>query len=192
VSWLREDNLDKLDDNSIKNIMLIENTLENMEQLISDVLDYSSVSSDKLPKEIIDLNQVVSSIVTDLHPSSSMSIQVLNNLPIVKGDRTRFKQLFQNLISNAIKHNNKPKGFIKIGYEDKISHHKFMIKDNGIGIEKKYFNKIFEIFQSLHITKESTGVGLSIVKKIIDLYQGDIWLESEVGKGSAFHFTIKK
>lgn len=192
VSWLKEDNLDKLDDNSTKNIMLIETTLENMEQLISDVLDYSSVTTDKLSEETINLDIVLSSVITDLHPSSSISIQILNEMPSVKGDRARFKQLFQNLISNAIKHNDKPEGFVKIGYEDNNTHHKFFIKDNGIGIEKKYFDKIFEIFQSLHVTKESTGVGLSIVKKIINLYEGDIWLESEVGKGSTFHFTIRK
>lgn len=192
VNWLKEDNIDKLDDSSIKNIKLIESTLENMEQLISDVLDYSSVSSDQLSEEIIDLNNIVSSIITDLQPSSSMNIEVLKKLPNVKGDRTRFKQLFQNLISNAIKHNDKPTGIVKIDYEDNNTHHKISIEDNGIGIEKKYFDKIFEIFQSLHITNESTGVGLSIVKKIINLYKGDIWLESEVGKGSTFHFTIKK
>ena len=192
VNWLKEDNLEKLDDNSIKNIKLIETTLENMEQLISDILDYSSVSSDQLSEEIIDLNKVVLSIIADLQPSSSMSIEVLNKLPSVKGDKTRFLQLFQNLISNSIRHNDKLKGFIKIDYTDNNTYHKISIEDNGIGIEKKYFNKIFEIFQSIHITDESTGVGLSIVKKIINLYQGDIWLESEVGKGSTFHFTLKK
>ena len=100
--------------------------------------------------------------------------------------------MFQNLISNAIIHNDKPEGFVNISYNNNKTHHKFSIEDNGIGIEKKYFDKIFEMFQSLHVSKESTGVGLSIVKKIINLYNGDIWIESELDKGTTFHFTIKK
>ena len=192
ISWLKEDNYDRLDENSIKNFNLIESTLENMEQLISDVLDYSSVTSDNLISEKVNLDEVINSIIEDIKPSSNMSIEMLNSLPIINGDRTRLKQLFQNLISNAVKHNDKKKGVVLISYSKSKTHHKFSIKDNGVGIEKKYFEKIFEIFQSLHISDQSTGIGLSIVKKIIDLYNGDIWVESELGKGSTFHFTIKK
>lgn len=192
VSWIKEDNIDKLDEDSLNNIDLIETTLENMEQLISDVLDYSSVTNDNLSDEIIDLNDVMEAVVSDVHLPKNVSINILNKLPRIHGDKTRFKQLFQNLISNAIKYNDKQEGFVNINYSDKKTHHKFSIEDNGMGIEKKYFDKIFEMFQSLHVSKESTGVGLSIVKKIIKLYNGDIWLESEVGKGSTFHFTIKK
>ena len=192
VSWIKEDNIDKLDDSSLKNIDLIESTLEHMEQLISDVLDYSSVTSENLADEIIDLNDVVEEVIKNIHAPKRIKIEVLNKLPKVKGDKTRFKQLFQNLISNAIIHNDKPEGFVNISYNNNKTHHKFSIEDNGIGIEKKYFDKIFEMFQSLHVSKESTGVGLSIVKKIINLYNGDIWIESELDKGTTFHFTIKK
>lgn len=192
VSWLKEDNISKLDDQSIQNISMIETTVENMEQLISDVLEYSSVSANKLNVEDVDLDKVVKSIIVDLQPSTSVSIQLVKKLPKVKGDKTRFKQLFQNLISNGIKYNNKENGYVKIDYSRTKTHHNFTIEDNGIGIEKKYFEKIFQIFQALRPSKESTGVGLSIVKKIINIYEGKIWLESEVGKGSKFHFTIKK
>jgi signal transduction histidine kinase len=110
----------------------------------------------------------------------------------VRGDTTKFQQLFQNLLSNAIKFCDKEVGFIEIDYKDKNTFHQFSVKDNGIGIEKKYHNKIFQIFHSLDTREDSTGVGLSIVRKIIELYEGNIWLESEPNKGSTFYFTIKK
>ena len=192
VSWLKEDNIEKLDENSLNNIGLIETTLENMEQLISDVLDYSSVTKESLTNEIISLNDIVKEVIGDLHVPKNINISISNTLPNIKGDKIRFKQLFQNLISNAINHNDKTEGFVDINYSDENTHYKFEIEDNGMGIEKKYYEKIFEMFQSLHDCKESTGVGLSIVKKIINLYKGDIWLESEFGKGTTFYFTIKK
>ncbi len=192
VNWLKEDNYDKFDDNSINNFDLIESTLENMEQLICDVLDYSSVVSENTNDKLIDLNQIVNSIILDFQSSSKVSIRVLNDLPILKGEKTRFKQLFQNLISNAVKFNNKEKGIVLIDYSNNKTHHKFSVSDNGMGIEKKHFDRIFEIFQSLHVNKNSSGIGLSIVKKIIDFYKGDIWLESEIGIGTTFYFTLKK
>ena len=113
-------------------------------------------------------------------------------MPTVKGDITKFQQLFQNLISNAIKFNNKDKGLIEVNFTENKSFYQFEIKDNGIGIEKKYHDKIFKIFHSLNDSKDSSGIGLSIVKKIIDLYDGNIWLESEPEIGTTFYFTIKK
>jgi len=192
VNWLKEDNYDKFDEDSIKNFDLIESTLENMEQLISDILDYSSVDSENISEETIDLSQILDLIIEDQHQSSNVSIKVINKLPQLKGDETRYKQLFQNLISNAIKYNNKEKVEILINYSSSNKQHKFSVKDNGIGIEKKYFKKIFEIFESLNSNKESTGIGLSIVKKIIEFYKGTIWLESEIGIGTTFYFTILK
>ena len=95
-------------------------------------------------------------------------------------------------MSNAIKFIDKEKGLIKIDVLEKTSHYQFSVSDNGVGIEKKYHDKIFEMFHSLNNSKESTGIGLTIVKKIVDLYQGDVWLESSPGKGTTFHFTLKK
>jgi len=113
-------------------------------------------------------------------------------LPIIKGDKTKFQQLFQNLVSNAIKFCDKEKGFVEINYVDNNTFHQFAIRDNGIGIEKKYHDKIFQIFHSLNKREDSTGIGLSIVKKIIDLHEGDLWLESEPKVGTTFYFTIRK
>ena len=108
------------------------------------------------------------------------------------GDATKFQQLFLNIVSNAIRYIDKSKGIVEIDVKEFHSYYQFSIRDNGIGIEKKDFNRIFKIFQSLTNNKESSGIGLSIVKKIVHLYQGEIWLESEVGLGTVFYFTITK
>ena len=121
-----------------------------------------------------------------------LTITILSNLPMVKGDKTKFQQLFQNLIGNAIKFNKKENGTVEIDCIEKDSFYQFSVKDNGIGIEKKYHDKIFKIFHSLNKNKESTGIGLSIVKKIVNLYDGEIWLESSLNVGSTFYFTLKK
>ena len=100
--------------------------------------------------------------------------------------------MFQNLISNAIKYNDKSKGSIEIGVEDKKQYWQFFVKDNGKGIDSDYFEKIFKTFEKLENRADSSGIGLSIVKKIVELYKGEIWLESEINKGTTFYFTIKK
>ncbi|WP_303317958.1 PAS domain S-box protein [Flavivirga abyssicola] len=192
VNWIKEDNKGKLDAVSIQNFELIETTLEKMEQLISDILLYSSISSEASEKEPVDLNDVVNELKTILFVPEHISINVLNKLPIVKGDKTKLKQLFQNLISNGVKFNDKEEGIIEIDVLEQKSFYQFSIKDNGVGIEKEYHHKIFKIFHSLNTSKESTGIGLSIVKKIVDLYKGEIWIDSEVGNGTTFYFTLKK
>jgi PAS domain S-box-containing protein len=193
VSWIKADNKGKFDKITLENFDLIDTTLQTMEKLISNVLEYSSVSSAvKQNEEDVDLNSTLSNLKNILLIPRNISIKVLNKLPIVKGDSTKFQQLFQNLLSNAIKFCDKEKGFIEINYVDNNTFHQFAIKDNGIGIEKKYHDKIFQIFHSLNKRGDSTGIGLSIVKKIIDLYEGDIWLESEPNVETTFYFTIRK
>ncbi|SDG91493.1 PAS domain-containing sensor histidine kinase [Winogradskyella thalassocola] len=192
VSWLKEDNKGKLDAMSMRNFELIEATLEKMEQLISDVLDYSSVGTDTTVKADVDLNKMLQDLTTILYIPDHIKITALQQLPIIKGDGTKLQQLFQNLISNAVKFIDKEKGSITIDFEDLKSHYKFSIQDNGIGIEKQFHDKIFKIFHALNKSKDSTGIGLSIVKKIVDLHEGQIWLESQLNIGTTFYFTLKK
>jgi PAS domain S-box-containing protein len=191
VSWIKADNIDKLDALTMENISLIESTLETMEKLISSVLEYSSAGINN-KQEQVDLNKTVAELKRVLLIPDNIYLNTLNKLPIVRGDKTKFQQLFQNLISNSIKFCDKELGLVEIDYKDNNTFHQFSVKDNGIGIEKKYHNKIFQIFHSLNAREDSTGVGLSIVRKIIELYEGNIWLESEPNKGSTFYFTIKK
>ena len=170
LNWLKEDNIDKLDAASLQNISLIETTLEKMEQLISDVLNYSSVTTDS--SKIIDVNTdtLVKDLIQILYVPEHIEIRIPNILPVVKGDKTKLQQVFQNLICNAIKFTEKEKGIIEIDFIDTSVFHQFSIKDNGIGIEEKFHERIFKIFHSLKKSKESSGIGLSIVKKIVDLY----------------------
>lgn len=192
VNWIKDDNKDKLDEVSLQNFKLIETTLEKMEQLISDVLSYSSVGTNESEKVNVNLDEVITDLIEIMYKPDHVTVEVLNKLPTLRGDKTKLQQLFQNLISNAIKFIDKEKGFVKINVENLQTHYQFSIADNGMGIEKKFHDRIFKIFHSLNKSKDSTGIGLSIVKKIIDLHEGEIWLESEPGKGTTFFFTLKK
>lgn len=192
VSWLKEDNEGKFDKVSLSNFELIEKTLEKMEKLISDILEYSSIDSESKKTESVDLNEVVNNLHHVLFIPKHIELKVKNKLPVLLGDTTRFQQLFLNIVSNAVRYIDKEKGLIEVDVKENASHYEFSIKDNGIGIEKQHFDKIFKIFKALTSNKESTGIGLSIVKKIINLYEGEIWLESELGVGTTFYFTILK
>jgi light-regulated signal transduction histidine kinase (bacteriophytochrome) len=192
INWIKEDNKDKLDEMSLQNMELIEDTLEKMEQLISDVLMYSSIGAKVVEEDLVDLNELVNELQKILYIPDHISVNILNTLPSIKGDRTKLKQLFQNFISNAVKFNDKEKGTIEIDVLNQDDYYKFSVKDNGIGIDKKYHDKIFKIFHALNKSKDSTGIGLSIIKKIINLHKGDVWIESSLGKGTTFHFTLKK
>lgn len=192
VSWIKADNEDKFDEVTLQNFNLLNSTIETMEKLISDVLEYSSAGSATKEFEDVDLNETVKSLINFLYVPENITISLTNKLPVVKGDKTKFQQLFQNFMSNAIKFCDKEKGLVEIDYKDKGAFHQLSVKDNGIGIEKKYHDKIFKVFTSLNKREDSTGIGLSIVKKIIDLHEGEIWLESEPNKGTTFYFTLKK
>ncbi|MCL7763580.1 PAS domain S-box protein [Polaribacter sp. Z014] len=192
VTWIKLDNEGKFDEITLQNFDLLNTTLETMEKLISDVLEYSSAGTAVTEDEDVDLNITLSNLKKFLFIPENISVNVIHKLPIVRGDKTKFHQLFQNFISNAIKFCDKEIGLVEIDYTDKGSFHQFSVKDNGIGIEKKYHSKIFEVFTSLNKREDSTGIGLSIVRKIIDLHEGKIWLESEPNIGTTFYFTIKK
>lgn len=192
ANWIKQDNLEKFDTSSLQNFDLLDNTLEKMESLISGVLNYSKISSKTKINNTVDLDLLLQEILKTLILPENIKLKVINKLPIVNGDKIKFQQLFENLIDNAIKYNDKENGIIEIDCKNQNSFYQFSIKDNGIGIPKKYFNRIFNLFQSLKIEKQSTGIGLSIVKNIVQLYGGEIWLESEPNKFSIFYFTIKK
>ncbi|WP_025667421.1 sensor histidine kinase [Aquimarina megaterium] len=193
VNWIKEDHIDTLDKTGVHHFTMIENTLEKMETLINNILSYSSVSNkDNLQTKEIDLNILIGDLKKIILIPDHIKISIKKKLPVINGDMTRIQQLFQNLIGNAVIYTDKEIGKIEIDYEDKKIHHLFSIKDNGIGIKQEHHEKIFKMFQSVGDNENSSGIGLAIVKKIIDLYEGDIWLESELGKGTTFYFTLKK
>ena len=192
VDWIKSDNADKLDSNTLENFSHIEMTLEKMEQLISDILEYSSIGSTNENRISIKLDKLIKDLVSIMYVPNHINIEIPDNLPVIKGDRIKLQQLFQNLIGNAVKFIDKKEGTINISVEDAQTHYKFSIQDNGMGIEEKFHSKIFDVFHTLKKSKDSTGIGLSIVKKIVNLHEGEIWLESELNKGTTFYFTLKK
>lgn len=166
-----------------------------MSVLISDLLEYSRVGKDT-KKEKIDCNVVVKDIISDMNAIISETGAQINVgvLPVVTG-YIYLKSVFRNLLSNAVKFTQKDKTpVVNITAKDLGKEYVFTIQDNGIGIETAYMEKIFVIFQRLHSRADypGTGIGLSICKKIVELHGGNIWVESEPGKGSSFHFTISK
>lgn len=194
ANWLVADYGDGLDEDVLKHVTLIESRAKRMFNLIDGILQYSRVGRTKEKIVNIDSNNLVKDAIDSLDPPENINFEFENQLPKIACEKTRLGQIFQNLLSNSIKFIDKSAGEIKIGCSEENGFWKFSISDNGPGIEKKYHDKIFKVFQTLSPRDaiESTGIGLSIVKKIIDLYGGKIWVESEVGKGCKFFFTLPK
>lgn len=192
ATWLVEDYHDKLDDNGKFNLQQIQEKIEGMDSLIDGILKYSSINEENLDNSSVDLNDVINEIREIIFVPENVNITIMNQLPSIKVDKTKIHQLFQNLISNAVVNIERKNGLVEISAKETKTHWQFSIKDNGVGIPKEYHEKIFKVFQSIGHNERSTGIGLSIVKKIIDIYQGKIWLDSEVGQGTTFHFTLKK
>lgn len=192
--WLLADYSEEFDEDGKKMVNLMISRVQRLHQLIDDILKYSRVGRAKVEKKDINLNKVVSELVEVLNIPENIKVEIPNQLPSIKCDKTRIEQLFQNLISNAIKFIDKPEGLIKISYVDEGKYYQFNVADNGIGIESQHFEKIFQLFQKLTSLQDSdsTGVGLALVKKIVELHNGKVWVESKVGVGSNFVFTIKK
>ncbi|SDG91553.1 sensor histidine kinase [Winogradskyella thalassocola] len=191
TAWLKEDYKEAFDANGQNTLNLIRNNVEKMDTLINGILEYSTIGKNQVEVYDVDLNNLIDTILTIIELPKHIKITKAD-LPIIQGDKYRLQQLFQNLIGNAIAYNNKAKGTVDIGVEDQGAFWQFYIKDNGKGIEAKYFEKIFKTFEKLENNVESSGIGLSIVKKIVDLYGGKIWLTSKINEGTTFYFTLKK
>lgn len=194
ANWISSDYADKLDGNGREQLKLLSSRVDWMYQLIEGVLEYSRVGRIKEEKVRVNLNELILRVIDMVAPPENIAITVENELPTVECEHTRITQVFQNLLSNAIKYMDKPKGQVKIGCAEEDGFWKFSITDNGPGINEKNFEKIFQIFQTLSSRDEfeSTGVGLTIIKKIVELYGGKIWVESKIGEGSTFFFTLPK
>ncbi|MCD6581298.1 MAG: HAMP domain-containing protein [Desulfuromusa sp.] len=192
--WISSDYSAAFDDNGRTQMDLILQRVQRMDGLIDGILRYSRVGRIREKEEPIDLNILVNEVVDSIALSGNIQIVIEEKLPIIFRDSTRVEQVFQNLIGNAIKFMDKDEGLITVGCVDGEGFWKFSVSDNGPGIEKKYHARIFQIFQTLapRDEHESTGIGLALVKKIIGLYGGSIWIESELGHGTTFFFTLPK
>ena len=194
AEWLNTDYKDKFDEKGKEMIMLLNTRVDRVHFLIEGILEYSTIGKEAQDKTMIDLNDLLPEIIDLLVPDESISISIQEGMPSVLCIRTQVIQLFQNLLSNAIKFMDKPKGQIDIRFEEKGNNWEFNIADNGPGIDKRYHEKIFQIFQTLKAKDEyeSTGIGLAVVSKVLLNMGGKIWVESKLGKGTTFYFTISK
>ena len=196
---LMEEYSGKLDKEGNEHLKIISESSTRMTSLIEDLLNLSRIGRIKNIEPGIDMNEVLGDVKKNLQYSleeKKVDLKIAEGLPKLTCDRIRISEVFSNLISNAVKYCRKGvKPVVEVGFSDKAKFYEFFVKDNGIGIEKEYYDKVFQIFQRLHAKGseyKGTGAGLTIVKKIIENHSGKIWVESEPGKGSTFKFTLPK
>ncbi|MCH8330366.1 MAG: GHKL domain-containing protein, partial [Bacteroidetes bacterium] len=189
---LQNDYEDKLGQKGKEMFDMLFTRVDRMQKLISGVLNYSKQGSQKIKKVKIPLNKLVPEIIDMLGAPDNYKIEISDTLPEIMGEPTQISQIFQNLVSNAIKYNTNPDPIIEISCSQQNGDWRFCISDNGPGIEEQYHQKIFQMFQKLGNKNEyeSTGIGLALVNRIVRNYGGRVWVESKPGKGSDFIFTL--
>lgn len=192
--WIEEDLKDFDNEDTKSNLKLMRGRVRRMENLINGILVYSRVSRSQITYQDVNVSKLIQEIIDGLSVPQQFTITIPDNLPTVVYPIVNLEQIFSNLLSNAIKYHNKPDGHITIGYSETEDFHEFYVSDDGPGIAKEYHEKIFQIFQTLQSrdSMESTGIGLTIVKKIVEERGGTIGIASAVGTGTKFTFTIPK
>ncbi len=184
----------KIDDKADKYIHFAVDGASRMQNLINDLLEFSRVTTRARDFESVDCDFVLNQVLSNLEvPIKENEVAIsYDPLPEITADNVQLAQVFQNLISNAIKFRSEEAPRIHISVKKETDQWLFSVQDNGIGIDPKYSEKIFEVFKRLHRKEEypGTGIGLSICKKIVERHRGHIWVESELGKGSTFRFTL--
>jgi signal transduction histidine kinase len=194
ITWIEEDHSTELPPKISEYIQLIKGRLLRAENMIRGILLYARVGKQSMEREYINLNLLMQDIAENLVLRPGLRLEVQENLPDIYSERIPLQQVLSNLISNAIKYHDKPEGYIKVYLKNSMDHYEFFVEDNGPGISKTYHDKIFAIFQTLQERDsfESTGVGLAIVKKILDDRKQTIKVTSEPGQGCVFSFTWPK
>ena len=194
ATWIEEDNLEKLNPESLSNFKLLKGRVNRMENLINGILTYSRIGRGNSAKGSVDLNDLLGEIRSDLQLPEGFVIQIQENLPTLNGNPVLLRQIFQNLISNAIQYGDKPDGKIEVACKSSGKFWEFCVQDNGPGIPAEYHEKVFEMFQTLESRDvvESTGIGLALVKKIVEENGGNVRIESKTGNGTSMFFNWPK
>lgn len=194
ADWLSEDHADVLDPEGRRHLEKLLLRTRRMNVFIDGILQYSRLGRMEPEPHPLDCNTVVREVIATLSPPETMPVTIEGKLPTVVYDKMFLSQLFRHLIGNALKHMGKPGGNVIVSCTPRKEHWEFCIRDTGAGIPKKHFQRIFKIFQTLKPRSEieSTGIGLPLVRKITARCGGTVWVESTVGKGSSFYFTIPK
>lgn len=193
ITWIEEDEKDTLSEQSKQNLSLALGNLEKMDKLITGILKHATLQDKNASNVIFDLGEVLSDIQENIYVTNNVQFKFPDELPKLFYDRYKIEQLFMNLMTNAVKATEgKKQGTIQVDFKDEGDHWYFAIADNGKGIPEKHQSDIFEMFNKLEEDAMATGIGLALVKKIVSLYEGNIWVESVENMGSTFHFTLKK
>ncbi|MCW6036776.1 PAS domain S-box protein [Spirulina subsalsa FACHB-351] len=193
-TWLEEDLAQQLTDETQHQMNLLRSRVRRMEALIEGLLQYSRIDRLKSEHSLVDVQHLLEEVIDSLAPPPGIRIEISAEMPTFQTERLPLLQVFSNLISNGIKHREQPVGIVQISVEDVGDYFQFTVSDDGCGIDPSYHDKIFIMFQTLQArdTIENTGVGLAIVKKIIEDRGGTIHLDSQEGKGAKFSFTWSK
>jgi light-regulated signal transduction histidine kinase (bacteriophytochrome) len=193
TKWIEEDHEKELTPDVKRNLDLIKGRTKRLENMINGLLDYARIGKVKRGFQKVSVEKMLYEL-TELLVPDNFVVNITNKMPVLMTDKLHIEQVFSNLISNAVKYNNKPVGRIDISASDWGDYYEFTVKDDGIGIQSQYHEKIFTIFQTLQERDafESTGVGLAIVKKILEDHKATITVESKLGEGTAFIFTWPK
>jgi len=194
TGWIEEDMGDNIPATIKPHFEVIKGRVVRMEGLIDGILEYTKLTKKEGELSVVDTNLLIKESFDILGTSESIILHLNDNFPLLKTERIKLEQVFMNLLNNAIKYNDKEDKQVWVGCKDLGDSYEFYVKDNGPGIEERYHEKIFVIFQTLNARDqvEARGIGLAIVKNIIDEAGGDIWVTSEKGLGASFHFTWPK
>lgn len=192
---LMEDYSNKLDEEGKQTIKIITKNAIKMDALIDDLLSFSRIGKQDLKKITLNMSNIVDSVISEFtNEKQKNNLEfIVKPLENVEGDNSMIKQVFTNLISNAIKYSGKKeKAVVEIGSYKEKENMVYYVKDNGVGFDMKYYKKLFGVFQRLHSTAdfEGTGVGVALVQRIIKKHSGEVWAEAEVNVGATFYFSI--
>ena len=194
ASILEEDYGNILDDEGKRITSVIKNNTMKMGRLIDDLLAFSRMGRHDITKTIFNTKKMVDEVIEEIKPKNGTKVEwIIHPLPKINGDINTIRQVWINLISNAIKYSaNKEKQRIEIGFNDRGRQFVFYVKDNGVGFDQKYKDKLFKVFQRLHSAEEfeGTGVGLALVEKIVSKHGGKVWAEGRTDEGACFYFSI--
>lgn len=194
ADWLASDYAEKLDEEGRNCLRLLKGRTRRMSAMIDGILEYSGLGENIRKRQKVDLAGVLREVVATIDPPDNIEIIAENELPVITCDRIQILRALQNLVGNAIKYMDKPAGKVKVKCVEQDGFWRLSVSDNGPGIHETHFQRIFQMFQTLasRDVAESTGIGLSIVKKIATLHGGKAWVESRVGEGSTFFITLSR
>ncbi|WP_066833214.1 ATP-binding protein [Rufibacter ruber] len=193
AEWIAED-LDSQEPEITNNLTILRGRVQRMENLINGILEYARVGRKEIKKSTFSVNSVLKEALENLSPPASFQVKIAADMPTLTAEKTLVYQVFSNLLSNAFKYHHTQNGCVEVRAKELENMYQFEVQDDGPGIPKEYHQKVFGIFQTMEArdVKESTGIGLAIVKKIIEEKGGSIWIESDKGQGTTFVFTWPK